>query len=105
MASTLLNDVKTALRISHNKLDSELTANIAEARAEMVRLGIDEAVAIDEGNPLIVGAIKTYVKMINAKDVKTAEGYDKSWMYQLDCIRKSNFTAPEPEQSEVTASV
>lgn len=94
MASTLLADVKTALRISHNLLDSELTANIAEARAEMVRNGIDEAVAADESNALIVGAIKTYCKMINAVDEKQREGYDRSWLFQLDNLRKSTLTAP-----------
>ena len=96
----ILNDVKIALRISHNALDTELTANIAEARAEMVRNGIEENIANDDNNPLIVAAIKTYCKMINTDDDKTAERYDASWKYQLDCLRKSTLEVtptPEPE--------
>ena len=96
----ILDEVKLALRISHNALDSELTANIAEARAEMVRNGIAENIANDDNDPLIVAAIKTYCKMINTDIDKTAERYDQSWKYQLDCLRKSTlevYPTPEPE--------
>lgn len=97
MASTLLADVKTAMRIGHNALDSEITANIAEARAEMVRNGIDEAVALDESNALIVSTIKTYCKMVNAPDTKTSEGYERSWLFQLENLRKSTLAVPNEE--------
>ena len=92
----ILDDVKLALRISHTALDTELTANIAEARAEMVRNGIDESIANDDNNPLIVAAIKTYCKFINTDIDKTAERYEESWKYQLDCLRKSTLPEPTP---------
>ena len=92
----ILDDVKLALRINHTALDSELTANIAEARAEMVRNGIDESIANDDNNPLIVAAIKTYCKFINTDIDKTAERYEESWKYQLDCLRKSTLPEPTP---------
>lgn len=85
----ILDDVKIALRIAHNGIDTELTANIAEARAEMIRSGINGTVANDDTNPLIVGAIKTYCKMVNANTDTDADRYDRSWKYQLDCLRKS----------------
>ena len=92
----ILDDVKLALRISHTALDTELTANIAEARAEMDRNGIDESIANDDSNPLIVAAIKTYCKLVNTDIDKTAERYDASWKYQLDCLRKSTLPEPTP---------
>lgn len=101
----LLDDVKLAIRITHNKLDSEIRANIAAARAEMVRLSIDEAVANDENNPLIVEAIKTYVKMEAAEDMKLREGFEKSWLFQLDNLRKSHIPAPEPLPEEGDGNV
>lgn len=103
MASTILNDVKLALRkpAAFTALDDEYTANIAEARAEMVRLGIDQDIAEDESNALVVGAIKTYVKMIHADDKDMMDRYEKSWLYQVDCLRKTkDFTEPEPAPNE-----
>lgn len=85
----ILDDVKKALRISHNAINSELTANIAEARAEMVRAGIDATVASDDTKPLVVSAIKAYCKMVDAPDKAQAEGYERSWLYQLENMRKS----------------
>lgn len=100
MAATILEQVKTARRIRHNELDSEIEDNIAEARAEMVRSGIDPAAAADDTKPLVVSAIKAYCKMVGASDKAQQEGYEKSWLYQLDCLRKSDGymkgTVPEP---------
>lgn len=84
----MLEKVKLALRISHNKLDSEIEDNIKEARAEMVRAGVVIEVAESE-LPLIEGAIKTYCKFKQADDSKLADGFYKSWELQLENIRKS----------------
>ena len=83
-----LENVKTALRISHNKLDSDILETIAAAKAEMVRAGII-AGAVDYDDPTIVEAIKTYCKYSYAPDVGIRDGYFTSWQYQLDCIRKT----------------
>lgn len=89
---TMLEKVKTALRISHTKLDSDITESIATARAEMVRAGVDSTVA-ESTNTLVESAIKTYCQYLYANDTKMAEGYFKSWEYQLDNIRKSSLEA------------
>lgn len=83
----ILDDVKLALRISHSVLNTEITAQIAYAKAEMERVGIDPD-AIDDTDPLILEAIKTYCKYnLAAEDKK--DGYFTSWQYQLDCLRRS----------------
>lgn len=94
----LLTDVKTALRISHTKLDTEITAVINAAQAEMARAGIVETAIVDT-DPLIVEAIKTYCKHVMAGDEKRREGFFVSWQYQLDCLRKSS------DYAEVTEDV
>ena len=84
----MLNEVKLALRISHNKLESEIQSTIDAAKAEMVRAGVVET-SIVETDPLIADAIKTYCKYSFASDVKVREGFFESWQYQLENIRKS----------------
>lgn len=84
----MLEKVKIALRIAHTHLDSEIEDNIALARAEMHRAGVPYHVA-NGSSKLVEGAIKTFClyKFANSKE---ADGYFKSWEYQLDNIRKSS---------------
>lgn len=90
MASTFLDDVKVALRITHTKLDADLTAKIAAARDELVRLGVAEWRAASADDPLIVEAIKTYCQHKYTDDEKAQEGYWNSWVTQVDALRKSS---------------
>lgn len=83
-----IDDVRTALRISHTKLDTEIQAAIDTAKAEMERAGV-VADAIDDTDAMISAAIKTYCKFIFASDMNMRDGFFKSWEYQLDCLRKS----------------
>lgn len=83
----MLDQVKRALRIGHNKLDSEFLANIAEARVEMSRLGIPETLS-NSDDRLVNRAVVTYCLWINAAD-NQKDRYFEAWQYQLDCIRKS----------------
>lgn len=78
--------VKDALRIQHGRLDDEISANIAVARAEMIRAGISEK-ASGGDDPLIEEAIVVYClyKMAPAEN----ERYWESWSYQMDNLRKS----------------
>ena len=94
---TILEKIKLALRISHSLLDAEITDVIASARQEMLRAGVDEAVA-NSDYELVETAIKTYALQYYASDVKDAERYGESFRYQLDCIRKSEITISEDDQ-------
>ncbi len=60
----ILDDVKTALRISINNtaFDSEITDLIAAARGDLMLAGILPAKANDDTDPLIKRAITVYVK-------------------------------------------
>ena len=60
----ILNDIKTALRISINNtaFDSEITDLIAAARGDLMLAGILLAKANDDNDPLIKRAITVYVK-------------------------------------------
>lgn len=84
----MLDKIKLALRITHTYLDSDITETIAQARAEMVRAGVQSGVA-ESDNLLVEGAIKTFCLMHYSNDSKMADGYARSWEYQLDNLRKS----------------
>ena len=94
---TILEKIKLALRISHSLLDAEITDVIASARQEMLRAGVDEAVA-NSDYELVETAIKTYALQYYASDVKDAERYGESFRYQLDCIRKSEITIDDDQE-------
>jgi len=85
---TTLEKVKLALRITHVKLDTEITATINTAKAEMIRAGLMSALVV-ETDDLVLDAIKTYCKYSFASDEKMRDGYFTSWQYQLDCLRKT----------------
>ena len=53
----ILDTVKLAARIKHDSLNSEITRQIALARAEMIRAGVPSFVAESDTNELIVECI------------------------------------------------
>lgn len=85
---TMLAKVKTALRISHTYLDDDIEDTINTARAELIRSGCSAEVA-ESNLDIIQMAIKTYCQFVYADDQKLKDGYEKSWLFQLDNIRKS----------------
>lgn len=87
---TMLEKVKKALRISHDYLNEDIEDTINTARAELIRSGVDKAIAECDSD-LTQMAIKTYCQFVYAEDQKMKDGYEKSWMYQLDALRKSTF--------------
>jgi len=83
----LLDTVKTAKRIKHDKLDAEITRLISAAKAEMIRAGVSETKAKSDDD-LITQAIVTYCLMeMSAGDVH--DKYERSWGIQVDQLRKS----------------
>ena len=90
----MLQDIKTSLRISHNKLDGEILEIITSAKLEMKRAGVLDEV-LESPNPLIVDAIKVYCKYVYANDPKHQEGFLKAWEYRLDNLRKSTIYGGE----------
>ena len=95
----LIDDVKLALRISHTKLDDEISDYIASAKEDMIRAGASEARVNAATSKLITTAIKVYVLARMVDDADMADKYQKSYEYQLDALRKSedySGDAPEP---------
>lgn len=58
----ILDDVKTALRISNTAFDGEITDLISAARSDLKLSGVLESKANDDTDPLIKRAITVYVK-------------------------------------------
>ncbi len=84
-----IDDVKERLRITHNKLDGDISAQISASQDELVRIGVDSTLATAEADPLVVEAFKTYVQYKNAPDPKEADNLWSSWITQADGIRKA----------------
>lgn len=95
----LLDDVKLALRISHTKLDNEITAYISAAKEDMERAGMTATAAADETSNLVTAAIKTYVLAHMSDNLAEMEGYQKSYECQLDNLRKSAAYNTEPNET------
>lgn len=85
----MLGKIKLALRISHNRLDSDIEETMKVARAEMIRSGISAEKA-NSDDYLINKAIKTYCLAEFSNNDKMSERYYKSWEYQIDNLRKSS---------------
>lgn len=85
---TITDKVKLALRISHTSLDAEITDVIASARLELIRAGVLEDYA-NGSTEDVETAIRTYALAYYASDVKDADRYKESFLYQCDCLRKS----------------
>lgn len=82
----VIQRVKTALRISHTRLDEEIAAEIAVARGELIRAGVGGAAAAGE-DPLIQEAVVTYCLYRMAPEEN--QKYHEAFVYQADNLRKS----------------
>ena len=93
----ILDTVKLAARIKHNSLDSEITRQIALARAEMIRAGVPSFVAESDTNELIVECIVQGTLKNISTDEKIRDAAASSFTYQLDNLRKHVWVEPEPD--------
>lgn len=90
VSNELIADVKLALRITHSKLDDEISDNIEAAELELERVGIPQEIAsAPETYPLIKRAVKTYCQSVMAIDQAQAEKYRQSFELQAENMRKS----------------
>lgn len=85
----ITSQIKTAARISHNALDTEIVALENYARAELIRLGVPEFIANADDEPLITEAVKAYA-LSQILDEHT-ERYTESWIYQCDNLRNHSW--------------
>lgn len=86
----LIDDVKTALRISHNRLDDDINQHISACLDDMKRLGIavpdDPEDAADV--PLLFAAVKIYC-MAQYDFLNKGEQYKKGYESLRDTLSLS----------------
>ena len=85
----LIDSVKKALRISTSALDSEILENINAGKQELIRSGVGPDVVSAEGD-LVTMAVKTFVLARMGSDKTMIEGYQRSFEYQQENLRKSS---------------
>lgn len=89
MAVTV-NDVKLALRIGHSQLDTQLTNDIADAKAYLVNQGVLEAKVVSTGSdPMVDHCILAYCKWQECAIPSDREGYEMEFRQWLDELRKT----------------
>lgn len=83
----LIDDIKTALRISHSKLNDDINQHISACLADMKRLGV--AIPEDTENvkeiPLIFSAVKIYC-MAQYDFLDKGEQYKKDYEKLRDVL-------------------
>jgi uncharacterized phage protein (predicted DNA packaging) len=87
----ILDDVKMALRITHNALDTEVIDLIASARNDLVLAGILPIKANDDADPLIKRAIVAYAKSQFGYDNPEADRFQRAY----DSLKLRLAIAPE----------
>ena len=85
---SVIEQVKTAKRIRHNQLNSEIYRLIATARASMERAGVKREMAQSDDD-LIIEAVVTFVLGRLAETTELRDKYEESYRIQLDELRKS----------------
>lgn len=80
--------IKTALRISHDKLDDEIDRQIATARKELIRVGVSP-VKVAAPDELITEAIRVYALKNMTENPDFVDKYERAWVNISDGIRKS----------------
>ena len=88
--NALLTAVKNSMRVTHNQLDSDFTAKINSALAEMARVGIDipDPVNVDS-DFLIVTGCELYVKWMDNYEQR-GEEYRRAFRQVRDSIAMSS---------------
>lgn len=84
----LIDEIKLAKRINHNGIDSDIRRLIGVARAEMIRVGIDEDMANGEDD-LIKEAIITRTLGALAETPELRAEFKEAYRIQIDELRKS----------------
>ena len=90
-----LAKIKRAVRVVSTASDiiQELTDLIEECRADLVQLGVLSTKANDEADPLVLGAVRSFVRWKFAQDEKEALWNMADYMTQRDEMRRrENYT-------------
>ena len=86
--SSVLSKIKTSLRITHTALDQDLADSISACLADLRMLGIreDKLSTSPEVDPLILSALKLYVKGEYTDDTAKAARYIAGYDSLKSCL-------------------
>ena len=79
----MLEKIKIALRISHNKLDDDIQSNIDACLADLEVCGI---VFAETADPLILNAVKLYCRSIYTDDPGKGAEYLRRYEALKSCL-------------------
>lgn len=79
----MLTKIKTAVRISHNKLDDDVQADIDACLADLKLCGVTHA---PDADPLIFNAVKLYCRSLYTDDTVKAAEYLKRYEALKACL-------------------
>jgi len=85
-----LAKIKRAVRVvsTASDISIELTDLIEECRADLVQLGVLSTKANDETDPLVLGAVRSFVRWKFAQDEKEALWNMQDYLTQRDEMRR-----------------
>lgn len=86
-----LDKVRFAVRrtAGNAPVDAELTALIEQCRADLTRAGVPFLRACSEDDPLVLGAVRCFVRWQFGIDGDNAERNREDYQLMLDNLRKS----------------
>lgn len=88
MSESVIEQIKTAKRIRHSGLDSEISRLVKTARANMKRAGVCEEKA-NSDDDLVIEAIVAFALARLAETPEIQDKYEESYRIQVDELRKS----------------
>jgi hypothetical protein len=80
---TTLEQIKLAVRITHNKLDADIQADIAACLADLRVCGVRYA---DESDPLMLNAIKLWCRSLYTDDAVKGAEYMRRYEALKTCL-------------------
>ena len=84
MLPETFNKVKLAIRVSHDKLDTDIREDIEACLADLKVHGIVHA---DDSDHLILNAIKLWMRSLYTDDTVKAAEYLKRYNSLRDCLK------------------
>lgn len=97
MATDTLTKIKLALRISHDKLDEDIQADIDACRADLEVCGVVHA---PEDDPLIYNAIKLWCRSLYTDDTAKAEKFLQRYESLKACLMMAEGYGREADADE-----
>jgi hypothetical protein len=90
--------IKQGLRISHDKLDDDIEADIEACRADLRLAGV---VYAEEGDPLIFNAIKLWCRSLYTDDpVKSTEYFKRYEALKASLMMAEGYGYPREEAAD-----